>query len=207
MSDRNDVPAARTRRPVLDGHAPADPFALLRDWAPANDDPDRPCATLATVDEAGLPDARTVLLSSVTRDTVTFHSATDSRKSAQLLAHPRAALVVRWDAEARQVVLRGPVSQSSARERRIAFARRSRYLQVLAWLNTPELAGLDRPERERRWAAFDQGHPDLEPPPNWVGYALRPADILFWEGSADGPSRRVRYRRPAGVWEMEALAG
>jgi pyridoxamine 5'-phosphate oxidase len=194
-------------RPVLDGRAPADPFELLRDWAPADDDPDRPLVTLATVDDEGLPDARTVQLTSVGHGSVTFHTDSGSRKVGQLRAHPRAALVVRWDDQARQVVLRGPVSTTSASDRRIAFARQPRYLQLLAWLNTPELARLPRPERERRWAAFDEDHPVLDPPPTWIGYALRPVDLLFWEGSEEGPSRRLRYRLSSGTWTRQALPG
>lgn len=199
--------SSRSERPVLDGRVPADPFELLRDWAPADDDPDRPLATLATVDGEGLPDARTVRLASVDTGSVTFHTDSGSRKVAQLRAHPRAALVVRWDDEARQVVLRGPVSPTSASDRKIAFARQPRYLQLLAWLNTAETARLPRPERERRWAAFDEDHPVLDPPPAWIGYALRPVDLLFWEGSQAGPSRRLRYRLTSGTWTRQALPG
>lgn len=190
-----------------DGPLPADPFSLLRLWAPADDAPDRPAATLATVDDAGLPDVRTVLLSTVDTDAVTFHTDARSRKVGQLRAHPHAALAVRWDEQARQVVLRGTTTATSSEEDRTAYARQPRYLQLLAWLNTPELAALARAERERRWAAFDASHPVLDPPPTWVGYALRPVDVLFWEGSEQGPSRRIRYRRTADDWTMEALPG
>ena len=205
------MPSPQPERLVQDGRTPADPFALLRGWAP-DDDPDRPLATLGTVDEAGLPDARTVQLSSVGLESVTFHTDAGSRKADQLRRNPRAALVVRWDQQARQVVLRGTVSETAAEERRTAFARQSRYLQLLAWMNTWELALLSRPERERRWAAFDRSHPVLSPPSSWVGYALRPVDILFWEGSELGPSRRVRYRlsadrRSPDEWTREALPG
>ena len=194
-------------RLVQDGCCPADPFTLLRLWAPADDDPGRPLATLATVDDDGLPDARTVVLTSVGDDAVTFHTDARSRKVDQLRALPRAALVVRWDEHARQVVLRGAAVEVSTEACRTAFARQSRYLQLLAWLNTSELAVLPRAERERRWAAFDAGHPVLDPPPSWAGFAVRPDDALFWEGSEDGPSRRVRYRRTQDGWTQEALPG
>ncbi|MFI2364121.1 pyridoxal 5'-phosphate synthase [Promicromonospora sp. NPDC019610] len=194
-------------RYVQDGPLPDDPFVLLRLWAPEDDEPNGPLATLATVDADGLPDARTVLLTGVGPDAVAFHTDARSRKVRQLRAHPRAALVVRWDEQARQVVLRGTVSATSAEESRTAYARQSRYLQLLAWLNTPELARLARSERERRWAAFDASHPVLDPPPDWAGYAVEPVDVLFWEGSDDGPSRRVRYRRLAHGWTSEALPG
>ena len=86
-------------------------------------------------------------------------------------------------------------------------ARQPRYLQLLAWLNTPELAALDRAERERRWADFDARHPVLDPPTTWVGYTLRPVDVLFWEGSEQGPSRRLRYLPTANGWTSHPLPG
>jgi pyridoxamine 5'-phosphate oxidase len=201
------TPARQHLRLVQDGTCPSDPFVLLRLWAPADDDPERPLATLATVDDDGLPDARTVVLTSVGDEVVRFHTDARSRKADQLRTHPHAALVLRWDERARQVVLRGPASEISTEACRAAFARQSRYLQLLAWLNTPELATLPRPERERRWAAFDASHPVLDPPPTWAGFAVRPLDALFWEGSEDGPSRRVRYRRTADGWTQEVLPG
>ncbi|MFI6423740.1 pyridoxal 5'-phosphate synthase [Promicromonospora sp. NPDC050880] len=190
-----------------DGPFPPDPFTLLRTWTPPDDDPARPAATLATVDDAGLPDARTVLLSTVGSDAVTFHTDSRSRKAEQLRARPRAALVVRWEKQARQVVLRGTTAETSAEEQATAFGRLPRYLQLLAWLNTAETAALGRLQRERRWAAFDAEHPVLDPPPTWVGYALRPVDVLFWEGSEHGPSRRVRYRLTPNGWAREPLPG
>ena len=89
-----NVPPESLARPVQDGSWPADPFLLLREWAPENDDPDRPLATVATVDTEGMPDARTVLLTAVLDDGVTFHTDARSRKAEQLRARPVAAVVV-----------------------------------------------------------------------------------------------------------------
>ncbi|WOF23912.1 pyridoxamine 5'-phosphate oxidase family protein [Microbacterium betulae] len=202
-----NIPPADLERPVQDGALPEDPFALLMAWAPSNDDPVRPTATLATLDADGLPDARTVLLSAVTSEGASFHTDAGSRKAGQLAERPTAALVVRWEAAARQVVLRGGVERSVARDARDAYARRGRYLQVLAWMNTPDVARLPRAEREERWAAFDAAHPDLDAPETWAGFVLRPQEMLFWEGSAVAPSRRARYRRRDGGWALDLLPG
>ena len=202
-----NVPPSDLSRPVQDGALPDDPFALLREWAPSNDDPVRPTATLATVDADGLPDARTVLLSAVGQEGVSFHTDARSRKAAQLAETPAAALVVRWEDAARQIVLRGVVDRSAARDVRDVYARRGRYLQVLAWVNTSDVAAMPRAERETLWAEFDAAHDELRAPDEWIGFVLRPNEALFWEGSAHAPSRRARYRRSAEGWVLDYLPG
>lgn len=210
-----DVPVDGTTTPVdgsaagsiQDGPLPADPLLLLRAWLPDDDDPARPVATLATVDSAGLPDARAVLLSSARDGVLTFHTDGRSRKAAQLRAHPAAALVLAWPERARQLVVRGSVVASSGAEERRAYARRSRYLQLLAWLNSDALAQQERATREAEWERFDRAHDELTPPETWAGFVLQPTELLLWEGSVAGPSRRAHYRLQLGTWRLEVRAG
>ncbi|MGH1563920.1 pyridoxamine 5'-phosphate oxidase family protein [Mumia sp. DW29H23] len=86
-----------------------DPLALLADWL------DRPAGspplltTLATVDDDGAPDARTVMLNAFDGVRLSFHSDTRASKVTQLATDPRAALVVVWPEDARQLVAHGDV--------------------------------------------------------------------------------------------------
>ncbi len=194
-------------RPVQDDRIPPDPVAALGSWLPGDDDPIRPTATLATVDAEGVPNARTVLLSSFAGGKAAFHTDATSAKVRELTGEPSAALLLFWPDHARQVVLRGPVRRTSAEEDRRAYARRSRYLQILAWLNTPDLARAARAERERAWAAFDHREAELRPPKTWVGYAIVPDSITIWEGSATTAGRRAHYRRDHGGWLVDLLPG
>ncbi|MFT4234816.1 MAG: pyridoxamine 5'-phosphate oxidase family protein [Microbacterium sp.] len=192
---------------VQDGAVPDDPFEMLAEWAPSNDDPSRPLAVVSTVDASGMPDARTVLLTSVMEEAVTFHTDSRSRKVEQLRTNPVAAFVVRWEERGRQLVLRGTVAETPAEEQAASFARRSRYLQLLAWLNTDALAAQPRAERERAWAVFDAAEPSPSAPDSWIGFALTPVEATFWEASPDGPSHRARYRRTSGTWSHSFLPG
>lgn len=201
------VPPTEGERPVQDGSAPADPAALLLSWLPADDAPERPLATLATVDEDGVPDARTVLVSAVDGVSVAIHTDVGSRKAQQLRARPVAALVVRWPEDARQVVLRGSVRRDTAAGERAAFDRRSRYLQLLALLNTDQLANRPRVEREDAFARADLAHDEPAMPASWAGFWLLPDEIAFWEGAEGGPSRRVRYTRGDAGWTRTYVAG
>ncbi|MDO9397318.1 MAG: pyridoxamine 5'-phosphate oxidase family protein [Herbiconiux sp.] len=194
----------RTGLPVETAGSPAE---LLASWLPANDDPLRPLMTLSTVSASGYPDARSVLLSEYDAAGLSFHTDSRSRKAADLTANPRVALTLVWPG--RQLVVQGDAAPVGAEERARAYAQRSRYLQLLAWLNTPELATLPLPERRARWAAFAAEHPEgsLTPPPTWVGYRVRPVRLTFWEGDAEAASRRTEFTRRGDDWSAAVLAG
>ena len=71
-------------------------FEGLLAEAKASQDPEPTAMTLATVDAAGQPSARTVLLKDVDARGFVFYTNYDSRKGAQLLAEPRCALLFHW---------------------------------------------------------------------------------------------------------------
>ncbi|MFT4125152.1 MAG: pyridoxamine 5'-phosphate oxidase family protein [Gordonia sp. (in: high G+C Gram-positive bacteria)] len=182
-----------------------DPMSLLRRWIPSGDPP--PLMALATLGQDGYPRVRHVLLSACVGDHIYFHTDSRSAKVAELAAAPRAAVTLAWPEVARQVVAHGDVRPAEPAELRRAYAERSRYLQLLAWLNDAEHAALDTPGRHQRWQAFDLAHPHLEPPPTWTGYTLAPREITFWRGDAAGPSQRTRFIRDGTSWRTEVLPG
>jgi pyridoxamine 5'-phosphate oxidase len=183
------------------------PAELLAAWLPSNDDPVRPPMTLSTVSSSGYPDARTVLLSEYDADGFYFHTDSRSRKVADVTGDPRVALTLVWPG--RQLVVQGDAVRSSADEQSWAFEHRSRYLQLLAWLNTPEFAQLPLETRLDRWAEFSAAHPEgtLSPPDTWDGFVVRPVRLTFWEGSADTASRRTEFRRTDNTWPSTHLPG
>jgi pyridoxamine 5'-phosphate oxidase len=194
-----------------------DPFDLLDRWLmhvdPTGSEPapdgqgTTPLMALATVGSDGFPRVRHVLLSSYDRGRLHFHTDTESRKAAELGTDPRAAVTLVWPDAARQLSVIGPVSEETGTELVSAYARRSRYLQVLAWLNGPELAQLDEADRRRIWVDFEREHPSLQPPPTWTGYALVAERIAFWRGGSDGPSQRISCQRTGASWSVGRLPG
>ena len=186
-----------------------DPIAVLTSWLPGIPGRDGyfPLVTLATVDDAGHPDARTVLLSEIADNACYFHTDRNSRKATQLGTHSFAAMCLVLPERARQIVVRGAVSPASDAEQRAAYENRSRYLQLLAWQNTAAAAGEPVGERIRGWAEFDRDSPTLAPPPDWIGFRLTPERITFWHGAADAPSHRVAFDRTGSGWRTTHLPG
>jgi pyridoxamine 5'-phosphate oxidase len=190
-----------------DGEPPSDPWALARLWLPPDEEPERPRATLATVGQDGYPAARTVLLTAFDPTGFAFHTAAGSRKTVELAALPRAALVLLWPGFDRQLTVRGDVVADSPASVAAAWTSRSDYLRRLAWLNTDELAALPLGERQDRWADFAAQPPPPGPADSWVGYRLLPREITFWAAHPDTASRRLRYDRGDEGWRSTYLAG
>lgn len=186
------------------------PLALLREWLPPNEAVDRPQIQVATVDETGRPDIRTVLLSSWDEDGFRFHTDAASRKAAQLTRHPAVAIDVLWPGFSRQLVVRGTAEPEDRERLATAYAARSPYLKQLAWQNTTALAQQDRAGRVAEWARFAVEHPPaaLEPSATWTGYLVRPDRLTFWASDPEGPSHRTEFRQGAdGTWSEHHLAG
>jgi pyridoxamine 5'-phosphate oxidase len=191
-----------------------DPLDLLDLWlarvdgeTDGADSTTTPLMALATVDADGYPRVRHVLLSSYDHGRLHFHTDRRTAKAAELAANPRAGATIVWPEIPRQLTVSGNVTLESEDEQGLAYSRRTRYLQLLAWVNDAELAERSPSERRSAWEAYDKGHPTLEPPPTWVGYVLVPERITFWRGAEDGPSQRVACRRTSGSWSIERLPG
>ena len=113
--------------------ADLDPVAVFEEWfalakeAEAND----PHAmALASVDDTGMPDVRMVLLNSRDSRGFCFFTNFESEKGKQLLAQPKAAMVMHWKSLRRQVRMRGPVEVVSPEEADAYFASRPKGSQL-----------------------------------------------------------------------------
>ncbi|SDG23062.1 pyridoxine/pyridoxamine 5'-phosphate oxidase [Klenkia brasiliensis] len=184
-----------------------DPWVLVADWLPADDDPERPQAVLATAGTDGYPDARTVLVSAADRTGFAFHTHRSSRKVTEIAVLPRAALVLTWPGFTRQLVVRGDAVPDTEASAARVWAARSDHLRRLAWLNDDDLAARDRAGRVAGWAADVRTDGGSPPAPSWVGFRVAPVELTFWAGGADTASRRLQYRRGQAGWTRRWLAG
>lgn len=165
--------------------------------------------TLATVDEAGTPDARMVLLKGHGPDGFRFFTNLESAKAAQLDAVRRGALVVYWRELDRQVRARGAVERLGDRQSDEYFATRPRQAQVGAWAS-PQSTPIG--SRDQLDALVDEQVIRFEGesvprPGHWGGYRLIPELVEFWQGQTGRLHDRFRYRRGGGGgWTIERLA-
>jgi pyridoxamine 5'-phosphate oxidase len=164
---------------------------------------------LGTVDPAGRPSARTVLLKGYDERGLLFFTNYESRKGRELSANPAASLVFPWYPLRRQVVVTGLVTRVERAETEAYFAGRPRESALGAWASAQSTPVPDRAALDRAWAQAAQRFPAGEPvpaPPYWGGYRLAPDAVEFWQGRTARMHDRLRYRRSNGVWEVERLA-
>lgn len=152
---------------------PDEPVPLFVGWigqAAAEGVPEPHAATLATIGEDDVPDARTLILKDVGQRGWAFAGPRSSRKGAQLAACPSAALNFWWPALMRAVRVRGMVREASVEESAADLAARS-------------------------VAARDGIGPG-----EWVLWRIIPTRVEFWQGSADRDHTRIVYERANSGW-------
>jgi len=165
--------------------------------------------TLATVDKAGRPSARIVLLKGVDERGFLFFTNYQSRKGRELLENPRAALVLYWAELERQVRIAGKVTKAPLEESEKYFKSRPRGHRLGAWVSNQSEIIAHREVLERRLATMEAQYPgeEIPLPPYWGGYFVVPDDIEFWQGRTDRLHDRFRYtKQPEGGWLIERLA-
>lgn len=192
--------------------AQSEPFALFAQWlteAKAKEPNDPNAMALATVDDAGLPDVRMVLLKDVSDAGFAFYTNLESAKGRQLAANPQAALCFHWKSLRRQVRVRGPLAPVSEEEANTYFQSRDRGARIGAWASEQSRPLPDRFALEKRVAEFGLkfGVGEVPRPAHWSGLRLQPTRIEFWR---DRPFRlhdRLVFTRPSpeAPWDKSRL--
>jgi pyridoxamine 5'-phosphate oxidase len=202
--------AARSHPRRVDTPPPS-PFAFFDRWyadARAAEPSDPNAMTLATVDAAGWPQARIVLLKAHDARGFVFYTNLESAKSDALARHPAAALLFHWKSAKRQVRISGSVSRAENAEADAYFATRPYESQVSAWASRQSAAMTSRAEYEARLAAtrarFEGG--PVPRPPFWSGWRVAPRRFEFWEERAFRQHERCTYSFLAGGgWRLDWL--
>lgn len=165
--------------------------------------------TLATADTNGRPSARIVLLKDFDKRGFVFYSNYNSNKGSELEENPKAALIFFWKELERQVRIEGDVVKVSGTESDEYFNCRPQGSRIGAWASPQSkvIAGREVIEEnvkelEKRFAGKE-----INRPPHWGGYCVKPVLVEFWQGRSNRLHDRIQYTlQSPGKWKMERLA-
>lgn len=189
---------------------PDEPTALFTEWLLAAVDagvPEPHAVVLSTVDGAGRPDARVLVLRDVDEQGWWFASSSTGPKGAQLAGTPLAALTFYWPGMARQVRVRGEVRRASAEDSARDFLARGPAGRAEALVGRQSQHLADPAELGDALAAATAAvaaDPDLVAD-DWTRYVLAAREVQFFQGDADRRHVRLRYQCHGHGWSHSLL--
>jgi len=194
-----------------------DPFAIARAWlaeAEAREPNDPNAIALATVDPAGLPNVRMVLLKEIETagpggGAFVFYTNYGSAKAAEIDAAGTAAFVLHWKSLRRQIRVRGHVTREDGLQADAYFTSRSLQSRLGAWASRQSQPLASRAGLVAEVAKLGLRYGTQPPrPPFWGGYRIAPVEIEFWADGAFRLHDRFRWRRDtiADPWNVHRLS-
>lgn len=189
----------------------SEPFALFELWLQNAVDAnlaDPTAMTVATVDNAGQPSQRIVLLKDFNETGFIFYTNTASKKAQDLSHNNKISLHFPWHMLDRQVKVLGVAKQLSSIDVAKYFMSRPKPSQIAAWasdqsrpINSKQLLMEKFSEAK---AKFAKGQVPL--PSFWGGYRVIPHQIEFWQGGEHRLHDRFVYTKTSqGQWQTERL--
>jgi pyridoxamine 5'-phosphate oxidase len=176
--------------------------------------------TLATVNAAGVPAARIVLLKGYNLEGFIFFTNYESDKGKNLAHNPNAALVFFWKELERQIRIEGTVQKVSAEESDRYFNSRPASSRIGAWASPQSAVIENRLVIEQNVERYSSifANDSIERPDHWGGYIVKPISIEFWQGRSSRLHDRIRYKLETSAynaatdtktdanWKIERLA-
>ena len=209
--DVSDLRRSATGRTLERDDLDRDPLRQFEDWfrqACDSDALDPNAMSIATVDAAGRPSSRTVLLKYFDDRGFVFFTNLESNKATQIAGNENVSLLFFWPVLGRQVGIRGTAARIPTSETLKYFMTRPRGSQIGAWVSAQSSVISSRSLLEGKFEEMKRKFADREVPlPSfWGGFRVTPREFEFWQGRSDRLHDRFLYSRSGDGWEIERLS-
>ena len=179
---------------IFDG---SDPILISKRWleeAEKTELNDANAMALASVDQAGMPNVRMVLLKEIDETGFIFYTNYNSVKATEIFDSGKVALVIHWKSLRRQIRVRGEVEKTSEEQADKYFKTRSlnsRYGAIASEQSKPLSSRDELTQRVAAVMKSTSGNP--ERPKYWGGFKIKPIEIELWADGEDRLHNRFRY--------------
>jgi len=163
---------------------------------------------LSTIDFKGFPESRVVLLKELSADGFIFFSNYNSKKGQQISVNPHVSIVFFWPEAERQVRIKGIVEKIPEQNSEAYFLSRPLDSQLGAWASPQSQVIENRnvlDEKYRYYQEYFQTH-EIEKPPYWGGFLIRPEYFEFWQGRPNRLHDRLEFNLSGDQWVIRRLA-
>ncbi|MFN7172166.1 MAG: pyridoxamine 5'-phosphate oxidase [Fimbriimonadaceae bacterium] len=188
---------------------PADPVKGIGLWvqqAVEAEVVDATAFALATVDVAGAPDVRYVLLKRVENSYLAFATSYQSVKAMQIYSNPRIAGAFYWRELERQLRFRGTVSKAPQEVSDQIFNARPLGARLSATISHQSAPIASRAALLEAWqTASSELQEPLQRPEEWGAYIIEIEEVEFWQGRENRLHDRFRYTKGPSGWTVERL--
>ncbi len=187
---------------------PIDQFAKWFEQARKTKIAEPTAMVMATVNRAGQPSQRSVLLKYFDERGFVFFTNYGSRKAEEIGQNSKVSLLFVWLELERQIMINGSAAKISAADSAKYFMSRPKNSQVAAWVSSQSHSLSSRQALMQKFGEmkkkFSEGKVPI--PSFWGGYRVVPTEIEFWQGRVNRLHDRFIYRRgEAEQWNIERL--
>lgn len=204
---RRDYLKSGLKRESLD----SDPVKQFAEWlsqARDTDIADPTAMSLATVNAAGRPSQRTVLLKYFDKKGFVFFTNYNSRKAKDIGKNPNVSLLFVWLELERQIMINGTASRITTADSINYFLSRPKDSQIAAWVSNQSSMVSSRSILMQKFQEMKEkfGEGKVPLPSFWGGYRVEPTEFEFWQGRKNRLHDRFCYKRSEDGWDIERLA-
>ena len=200
-----------TKDSLSEDNSEASPFLQFEKWlseAITSKIMEPHAMTLSTVDKAGKPSSRIMLLREFGESGFGFYTNYTSKKGEDMFENPNVCLNFFWPEMQRQIRIEGKVTKQSEAVSEAYFKSRPLESKVGAWTSNQSKIIASRKVLDDTFAELMKKYSDENvPKPNhWGGFVLLPEYFEFWQGGAHRLHDRITYLLHGGNWNKQRVS-
>lgn len=188
-----------------------DPIQQLKIWmndAISDQKTDATAMILSTIDQAGNPESRVVLLKELTQEGLIFFTNYNSKKGRQIIDNHHVSVVFFWPEMERQIRIKGKAEKISEEDSESYFKSRPMESQLGAWASPQSEVIESRQVLDDNYTYFQKylESNEIIKPPHWGGFIIRPDYFEFWQGRSNRLHDRIEFIQENQNWLIHRLA-